>query len=151
MALILVNHWRRRNKTEKKRIQVKCGRWGGLDKPLRGTQHNRETCIRPSLCPCTRLSVCVFVWISWISGISNTESRKALPTTRTHRDRRKSRSVSQLCAYVLVCMCVRERERQRRFCTYITPWCIIISPILSLVERGGYKSVLVLFKFLSLE
>lgn len=91
MTLIVVNHelcWNHKN------IDVKCGRWTGLDKAPQETQHTRETHICPSACPSVCLSFCLFVWMS---GISIPARRKALPTSRTHHDHRKSRSAWQLC------------------------------------------------------
>lgn len=73
----------------------------------------KHVSVSSSLCPVVGLSVCMFVWVSWISRIFNTESRKAIPTTRSHYDYGKLRSVSQLCACV--------RETQRWFCMYVNP------------------------------
>lgn len=97
------------NWVEIKQMQMKEGEPAWVNLYWRDRQHNREPCFCPylrlSTCLSVCLSVCMFARVSWISRISNTESRKAIPTTRTHHDHRKSRSVWQLCA------CVSERHR----------------------------------------
>ena len=74
----------------------------------RDTNHKpgKPVFVRPHL----STALCVFVWISRTTRISNRESRKVLLTTRPRHDCRKSRSVWQL--FVCVCVCVRKRERE---------------------------------------
>lgn len=114
---------------------------GGGEQARVNKGHNIiEIHVSISFCTPTPLSVCSHVCVNKLNKQDFQHGEQEGPSNNTHSPWPEEIKVSVTIVCVLVCPqthTVLERRRQRRLCTYITPQCIIISPILSPLNGGG--------------